>query len=114
MYDIARGQCRSLSEDPRRRRQLDMPSATTAPRSVRPLETIYEDELGDAVSVTHALFLPTDATLPSAPFPVVGQSGLPDVVTLTAASSSTATQRTVTSIWRTRRSVLESDMEEYS
>ena len=52
MYDIARGECRSLSEDPKRRRQLDMPSASAAARSIRPLETIYEDELGDAVPMT--------------------------------------------------------------
>ena len=38
MYDIAWGLCRSLSEEPKRRRQLDMPSATTAAQSIRPLE----------------------------------------------------------------------------
>ena len=38
MYDVARGQCLSLSEDPKRRRQLDMPSASSAARSIRPLE----------------------------------------------------------------------------
>ena len=57
MYDVARGQCRSLSEDPKRRRQLDMPSATAAARSIRLLETFSEDELGDVVLMTHALFL---------------------------------------------------------
>ena len=36
MYDVARGQCRSLAEDPKRKRQLDMPSATAAARSIRP------------------------------------------------------------------------------
>ncbi len=79
MYDVARGQCRSLSEDPKRIRPLDMPSATAAARSIRPLETIYEDELGGAVPSTHALFIPMDDTIPSASFPVVGQSGLFDV-----------------------------------
>ena len=44
-----------------------------------------EDELGDSVPITHALFLPKDETLSSAPFPVVWQSGLPDAVALTAA-----------------------------
>ena len=68
MYEIARGQCRSLSEDPKRRRQLDMPSASAAARSIRPLETIYEDELGDVAPMIHALFLPKEETLPSAPF----------------------------------------------
>ena len=97
MYEIARGQCRSLSEDPKRRRQLDMPSASAAARSIRPLETIYEDELGDAFPMTHALFLPKEETLPSAPCPVPGQSGLPDAVTLATASSSSTPQRTVTS-----------------
>ena len=47
-----------LSEDPKRIRQLDMPSASAAARSIRPLETIYEDELGIVVPMTHALFLP--------------------------------------------------------
>jgi hypothetical protein len=35
MYDVARGQCRSLSEDPKRRRRLDMLSASSAARSIR-------------------------------------------------------------------------------
>ena len=64
-----------------------MPSATATARSINPLETIYEDELGEVAPMTHALFLPKDDSLPNAPFPVVGQSGLPDAVTLTAASS---------------------------
>ena len=105
MYDIARGQCRSLSEDPKRRRQLDMPTALSAAKSIRPLESIPEDELGDAVPMTHALFLPKDETLPNAPYPVPGKSGLPDAVTLTSASSAAAPQETVTSNWRSRRSV---------
>ena len=82
-----------------------MPSASAVARSIRPLETIYEDELGDVAPMTHALFLPKEEALPSAPFPVLGQSGLPDAVTLTAASSSSTPQRTVTSNWRSRRSV---------
>ena len=82
-----------------------MPSVSIAARPIRPLEIIYEDELGDAAPMAHALFLPKDKTLSSAPFPVAGQSGLPDAVTLTAASSSLATRRTVTSNWRSRRSV---------
>jgi hypothetical protein len=86
MHDIARGQGRSLSEDPRRRRQLDMPSATSAPKSVRPLETIYEDELGDAVPIGHALFIPMDDALPNAPYPIAGQSGLPEAITRRSAS----------------------------
>ncbi len=104
MPDIAREQCQSLSEDPRRRKQIDTPSATTAPKSFRPLDTVYEDELGDVVAIAHALFLPMDDALPNAPYPVAGQSGLPDVVPLTAASSSATAQRTVTSNWRARRS----------
>ena len=96
MYDIARGQCRSLSEDPRRKRQLDMPTASSSAKSISPLETIYEDELGEAVPTTHALFLPKDETLPSAPFPVPGKSGMPDAVTLTSASSATAPSETIT------------------
>ena len=40
MPDIARGQRRSLSEDPRRRKHIDMPSATVAPKTLTPLETI--------------------------------------------------------------------------
>ena len=59
MYDIARGQCRSLSEDPRRRRVGDiLPSARRGPKAIRPLQTIYEDELGDDMPVTRVLFLP--------------------------------------------------------
>jgi len=105
MYDVARGQCRSLSEDPKRRRQLNMPTASSAARSIRPLESVHEDELGEAVPTTHALFLPKEETLPSAPFPVPGKSGLPDAVTLTTASSSATPQEIVTSNWRSRRSV---------
>ena len=80
MCDIARGQCRSLSEDPWRRRGGDvLPSARRDPRVIRPLETIYEDELGDDIPATHVLFLLKDASLGLAPFPVLGQSGTPDV-----------------------------------
>ena len=46
-----------------------------------------------------------DDALPNALYPVVGRSGLPGVVTLTPANSSTTTRRTVTSNWRARRSV---------
>ena len=67
LQDIARGQCRSLSEDPRRRKHTDMPSAMTAPKSLTPLDTILEDELGYVVPITHALFLPMDEAFPSAP-----------------------------------------------
>ena len=38
--------------------------------------------MGEVVPITHALFLPMDDALPNAPYPVVGQSGLPDAVTL--------------------------------
>ena len=48
---------------------------------------------------------PKDETLPSAPYPVLGKLGLPDAVTLTSASSAAAPQETVTSNWRSRRSV---------
>ena len=40
MPDIARKQRRSLSEDPRRRRQTDMPSAKSTPKSIKPLYTV--------------------------------------------------------------------------
>ena len=69
------------------------------------MDTVYEDELGEAAPITHALFLPMDEALPRAPFLVVGQLGLPDAVTLTASSSSMTEPRTVTSAWRRRRSV---------
>jgi hypothetical protein len=68
MYESARGKCSSLSEDPKRRSQMDMRSAPAAARPIRPLETIYEDELGDVAPMTHALFLPKEETLPSAFF----------------------------------------------
>ena len=81
MYDVARGQCRSLSEDPRRRRSNDvLPSARRVPRAICPLETIFEDEVGDDIPATHVLFLPMDPNLGPAPFSVLGQSGPPDEV----------------------------------
>ena len=46
----------------------------------------------------HYFFM--DEALPRDPFPVAGQSCLPDAVTLMASSSSTTEQRTVTSDWR--------------
>ena len=49
MHDIARGQCRSLLEDPRRRRHIDMSSAKVEPRSFTPMDTVYEDELAEAI-----------------------------------------------------------------
>ena len=76
MYDVARGQCRSLLEDPKRRRQLDMPTASSTARSIRPLESVHEDELGEVVPMTHALFLPKEETLPSAPFSSTWEVGL--------------------------------------
>ena len=69
------------------------------------METVYGDELGDAVPSTHVLLHPIDDALPRAPYPVAGQSGLPDAMTLTASSSSTTVRSTVTSYWRARRSV---------
>ena len=69
MHDIARGQCRSLSEDPRRRRSCDvLPSAQRDPRAIRPLEPIFEDEVGDEIPATHVLFLTMDPNLEPAPF----------------------------------------------
>ena len=82
-----------------------MPSAKVEPMYFKAMGTVHEDELGEAVPITHALFLPMDEVLPRAPFFVAGQSGLPDAVTLTTSSSSMMEQRTVTSDWRTRRSV---------
>ena len=81
MHDIARGQCRSLPEDPKRRRHIDMPTAKAEPRAFRPMEIVYEDELGDAIPIAHALFLPLDGALPRAPYLVVGESVLPDAAT---------------------------------
>ena len=61
------------------------------------MDTVYAYELGDAVPITHVVFLPMDDALPRAPYLVLGQSGLPDAATLTASSSSTTVQSTVTS-----------------
>ena len=74
MYDIARGQCRSLSEDPRRSLKYGESSARGKPRSFRPLDMIQEEELGEDLPITHAIFLPKEDDLPSAPSPCVGKS----------------------------------------
>ena len=77
-YDVARGQCRSLSEDPRRR-HTSRERSKSAPRA---LPSIKEDEeLGDDIPITHVLFLPTNEALPEAPFPIHGKSGPSDAVT---------------------------------
>ena len=81
MYDVARGQCRSLSEDPRRRRDgVIHPSARRDPKATRPFETIYEDALGGDMPVTHVLFLPQNNNLELAPFDVLGQSDLSEAI----------------------------------
>ena len=78
MYDAARGQCRSLSEDPSRRRTAGRRSKS-GPRT---FQSIQEDsELGDDIPVAHALFLPTNEQLPSAPFPILGKWGPSDEFT---------------------------------
>ena len=78
MYDVACDQCRSLSEDPRRR-HTTRERSKTAPRT---LPSIKEDEeLGDDVPIAHVLFLPTSEALPEAPFPLLGKSGPSDEVT---------------------------------
>ena len=120
MYDIARRQCRPLSEDPRRARKFGGPTARSAPRSFRPLDTIREEELGGDMFITHVLFLPKEEDLPSAPFPCVGKSDAFDeesvarpvpgetVAEGTGASSSTAAPKAeapVRKSWRSRRSV---------
>ena len=74
MYDAARGQCRSLSEDPSGRRTVGRRSKSGS----RTLQSIQEDsELGDDIPVAHALFLPTNEQLPSAPFPFLGSGVRP-------------------------------------
>ena len=60
MYDIARGQCRSLSEDPRRARNSEWRTAQGKPKSFRPMDTIREIELGEDIPITHVLFLPKE------------------------------------------------------
>ena len=78
MYDAARGQCRSLSEDPSGRRTVGRRSKSGS----RTLQSIQEDsELGDDILVAHALFLPTNELLPSAPFPILGKWGPSDEFT---------------------------------
>ena len=56
--------------------RLTMPSAFSAARSIRPLASVHEDELGGAAPMTHALFLPKEETLPSAPFSSTWEVGL--------------------------------------
>ena len=79
VYDVARGQCRSSSGSPRRRRTTSRRTKS----STMTLSSIQEDELGDDVPTTHALFLPASDQLPSAPFPTLGKSGPPDAFTAT-------------------------------
>ena len=47
VYDIARGQCRSLSEDPRRARSFGDKTAKGKPGSFLSMGTIREAELGE-------------------------------------------------------------------
>ena len=75
MYDIARGQCRSLSEDPRRARSYGGRTAKGKPKSFRPMDTIREMELGDDTPINHVLFLPKEENLPSAPFSMCWKVG---------------------------------------
>ncbi len=74
MHDIARGQCRPLSEDPRRKTHGDLPTAKTETNPFSPLVTILEDGLDDSSPSTNSLCLPMDETLLRAPYPVAGQS----------------------------------------
>ncbi|MFM7977693.1 MAG: hypothetical protein ACKPKO_00110, partial [Candidatus Fonsibacter sp.] len=73
MPHIARGQCRSLSEEPNRLSRSDLPRAVSAPRTYGPGFGFKEDEDSDnekeAVPITHALFIRDTEDLPSAPFP---------------------------------------------
>ena len=62
MHDIARGQCRSLSEDPRRARSFGDKTAKGKPRSFRLMDTIRETRLGEDLPITHVLFLPKEET----------------------------------------------------
>ena len=45
-----------------------LPSARRDPKALRPLETIYEDKVGDDIPTTHVVFLPLNPDLGSAPF----------------------------------------------
>ena len=114
MYEVAGGQCRSLSEDPRRCRSTGvLPSARRDPRATRPLETIFDEEVGDDTPTTHVLVLPMNPDLGSAPFAVPSQSGPPDEVgeeegrSSGAASSMQPTPKDKPKLddWRRRRSV---------
>ncbi|MFM7984066.1 MAG: hypothetical protein ACKPKO_32545, partial [Candidatus Fonsibacter sp.] len=71
---IARGQCRSLPEEPNRVSRKDLPMAVSAPRSIRPGESREEEEEAEdkkeAAPITHALFIRDKEELPSAPFPM--------------------------------------------
>ena len=97
MYDVARGQCLSLSEYPRRARSFGGRTAKGKPQSFRPMDTIREIELGEDIPITHVLFLPKEENLPSAPFPCVGKSDASDEEGITkpvpGASSSSATPK---------------------
>ena len=112
MYDIARGQCRSSSEDPRRARSFGDKAAKGKPRSFRPMDTIREAEFGEDLPITHVLFLPKEDNLPSASFPCAGKSDTSDEETVSklvpGASSSSTTpmvQEPAQRSWRSRRSV---------
>ena len=59
---LQRGQCRALSEDPRRARSFGDKTAKGKPRSFRPMDTIREAELVEDIPITHVLFLPKEET----------------------------------------------------
>ena len=90
-----------------------LPSAQRDPRAIRPLETIFEDEVGADIPATHVLFLPMDPNLEPAHFPVLGQSGPPDEAAEEeeeesgAASSSQQVTKSKPKLeaWRRRRAV---------
>ena len=89
-----------------------LPSARRDPRAIRPLETMFDDEVADDILAAHVLVLPLNSNLETAPFPVPSQSGPPDVVEgeeegSGAASSSQQVTKSKPKLedWRRRRSV---------
>ena len=94
MHDIARGQCRSLSEDPRRARSFGDKTAKGKPRSFRLMDTIRETRLGEDLPITHVLFLPKEENLPSAPVPCAGKSDPSDEEVTTKPAPGTSSSST--------------------
>ena len=112
MPQIARGQCRSLSEEPNRLSRSDLPRAVSAPRSYGPGFGFKEEEESDiereAVPITHALFIQDTQDLPSAPFPRLEKVDPEDEGSIYSKIGSTALKRKTKSLkanWRRRRSV---------